>query len=59
MFELKQVHQKGTGRLPHSMHKERQRKPGSCSLKMRRFTGFLTADFSYLMGQDRARLLSG
>lgn len=57
--ELKQIHWRGTGRLPCMMHKERLGELGSCSLRMRRLRAFLTAVFSYLMGQDRAQLLSG
>lgn len=59
MVELKQIHWRGTGRLPCTMLKERLREVRSCSRGMRWLWGFLTAGLSYLMGQDRARPLSG
>jgi len=57
--ELKQIYWRGTSRLSCMMHKERLRELGFCSLGMRRLRGFLTSDFSYLMGQGKARLFSG
>lgn len=46
-------------RLLSVMRNERLRERGSCSLGMRRLRRFLTADFSYLVGWGRDRLLSG
>lgn len=50
VVELMQIRRRGAGRLPCMMRKERLRELGSCDLRRRRLRGFLTADFSYLMG---------